>query len=339
MDRRSFLATGVSLAGVLSAGCAGCAGRSRTSLSMVPVSDADIADRVTPRLVPREGAAADQPDEEVRLVESALAGDRPTAQGTSPPVPETEAFVADGRVYSLAHEVIESVPATTFPFTLNPVDGSGADSESIPIGELPEVDREQLAEFGLLDESDPFLGFGSTMLYLDSELPASMLVPEPAFPVLVWPEAAGRIEVDEGYDSELKTYRYTTSVVAESAGEYGRRIRADHEFRLSGLSAEERDIVLEAMRRPRERYRDRDTGGNDSTTEGGGLDDEGYVVGEDETAPPALRSLFRRFESERGLHDDPGEQERQGTYLVRFEGQVYWTEVRIGAGYTPTGSE
>lgn len=336
MDRRSFLATGVSLAGVLSAGCTGCAGRSRTSLSMVPVSDADIARRVTPRLVPRVGAEADQPDEEVRLVESALAGERPTAQGTSPPVPETEAFVADGRVYSLSHEVIESDPATTFPFTLNPVDGSVSESESIPIGELPEVDREQLAEFGLLDESDPFLGFGSTMLYLDSELPASMLVPEPEFPILVWPEAAGRLEVDEGYDSELKTYRYTTSLVAESAAEYGRRIRDDHEFRLSGLSAEEREIVREAMRRPRERYRDVEE--NASATEGGELDEEGYVVGEDETAPPALRSLFRRFESERGLYDDPGEQERQGTYLVRYEEQVYWTVVRVGAGYTPTES-
>jgi hypothetical protein len=338
MDRRSFLATGVSLAAVLSAGCTGCAGRSRTSLSMVPVSDTDIARRITPRLVSREGEAADQPDEEVRLVESALAGERPTAQGTSPPVPETEAFVADGRVYGLSHEVIESVPATTFPFTLNPVDGSVPAGESIPTGELPAVDREQLGEFGLLDESDPFLGFGSSMLYLDSEISASMLVPTPEFSVLTWPEAAGRIEVDEGYDSELKTYRYSASVVAESAAEYGRRIRADHEFRLSGLSAAEREIVREAMRRPRERYRDRNAGGTDTVTRGGDLDEEGYVVAEDETAPPALRSLFERFESERGLSDDPGERERQGTYLVRYEGQVYWTEVQVGAGFTPTES-
>jgi hypothetical protein len=328
---------------VLSAGCTGCAGRSLTRLSMVPVSDSDIARRRTPRLVPPPGESPDEPDEDVRLVESALAGDQPTAQGTSPPVPETEAFVADGRVYSLAHEVIESEPARTFPFTLNPVEGSVPQAESIPIGELPEVDREQLAGFGLLDESDPFLGFGSTVLYLDSEISGSMLVPDPEFPVLVWPETAGRIEVDEGYDSELKTYRYSTSLVAESAAEYGRRIRDEYEFRLSGLSAEERAIVREAMRRPSERYlyRDRNASGTDSAPEDGEsekLDDEGYVVGEEETAPPALRSLFRRFESERGLYDDPGEQEMQGTYLVRYEGQVYWTSVQIGAGYTPTES-
>jgi hypothetical protein len=132
-----------------------------------------------------------------RLLRDAIAGDAPTARGTRPPVYPAEAFAYRGAVYSIDYTVVESEPATSFGFVLNPVEESVPDAESIPVADLPSVDRDRLANFGLLDESDPFLGFGSSMLYLDSEIPESTLVPDPASPYLVWPEATRKIEVDD----------------------------------------------------------------------------------------------------------------------------------------------
>lgn len=60
---------------------------------------------------------------------------------------------------------------------------------------------------------------------------------------------------------------------------------------------------------------------------------------EGETASPAVRSLFQRLESVRGLRQHESESEIEGTYLVRYEGVVYWTEVRVGRGFTPTATE
>jgi hypothetical protein len=186
VDTRSFLATGVSLAGVLSAGCTGCGTYTQlTTLSMEPVSVADVARRATPNPFPDPGNDSDEATERRRLLRDAIAGDAPTARGTRPTVAPVEAFAYRETVYSIDYTVVESEPATSFGFVLDPAEGSVPDAESIPVADLPPVDRDRLATFGLLDESDPFLGFGSSMLYLDSEVPESVLVPDPEYPYLV----------------------------------------------------------------------------------------------------------------------------------------------------------
>lgn len=344
MDRRSVLATGVSLAGVLSAGCTGCGTYTQlTTLTMEPVSDVDIARRATPNPFPEPGNDSEEATDRRRLLRDAIAGDAPTARGTRPPVYPEEAFAYRETVYSVDYTVVESEPATSFGFVLNPAEGSVPDGESIPVADLPTVDRDRLANFGLLDESDPFLGFGSSMLYLDGEIPESMLVPNPTYPYLVWPEATGTIEVDDGNPTELNTYRYTASEVA-SVEAYGRELLAEYGYRLSGLTPEQRAVVDEATVPPREsttaggeRTEPADTnasvGDEESTTE---VDREGFVVPEGETPSPAVRSLVRRFESVRGLRQDDTDEEIDGTYLVRYDGAVYWTVVTVGAGFTPT---
>ena len=344
MDRRSLLATGASLVGVLSAGCTGCATYTpRTTLSMEPVSTADIARRATPNPFPEPDNDGEEATERRRLLRGAIAGDAPTATGTRPPVSPEAAVTYRGTVYGIDYTVSESVPATSFGFVLNPAEGSVPADESISIDDLPAVDRDRLANFGLLDESDPFLGFGSSMLYLDSEIPESVLVPDPAYPYLVWPEATGRLEVDDGNATELNTYRYSATEVASAAG-YGRGLLAEYGYRLSGVTPAERGILDEAILPPQEsttvggaRTEPADT--NASVGETASTDEaarEGFVVPEGETAPPAVRSLFRRFESVRGLRQDETQTAIEGTYLVRYDGKVYWTEVRVGAGFTPT---
>lgn len=322
MNRRSFLAVGASLAAACTAGCTGAPGY-RTRLSMVPVSDAEIARWVTSDPFP---AAGDASDDWRRLVESALSGETPTVRGTSPPFPSTAPFVADGAVYTLDYTVVESTPATSFPVTLRPVDGAADDAESIAVEELPEVDRQQLSAKGLRSDAASFLGSTLSFLYPDTSISESAIVPEPTYPVLVWPETDARIEVGEGTATPIRTYRYSTSLVAESAAAYGRQFRADYEFQLSDLSSGEREIVETALRQTSVEQSD-----DEVSLDGG------YISGEDEALSSALRSLFDRFETARGIGQSPDARGIPGTYLAVYDGQVYWTVLAIsGRAVTPT---
>jgi hypothetical protein len=317
MDRRTFLASGAALAITVTGGCTGCARSPTASMEMTPVDDVDVAERATSDLLGREeGEEPDEPTDPRRVVRAAVENGSTTVRWTDPRVPADEPFVADGTVYELGRAVVDSQPATTFGFTLNPVEGDVAADETVRWEALPAVDREKLAEHGL-DGPDPFLGFGSSLLYTADELSASELVPEPVHPVVVWgPETRGRIEIDEGHETPLRTYRIEARVVEESAAAYGRRLRERYAFELSGLTSGEREIVEEA--------------------DGG----TGYVVPPDESAPPALSRLAARFANHEGLHADGDEPSASGTYLVRYEGLVYWTTFHVdpdALSATPAG--
>lgn len=312
MDRREFLATGAALAIGVTGGCTGCARSPSASLEMEPVTDAEIARRVTHRL------EADGDSERSRLVSSAVENGSATREGTEPRLPENGTFVHDGSIYRLSREVVESRPATSFSFTLNPVEGSVDGSETVDYADLPAVDRRKFAERGWADGG--FLGFGSSLLYLDPEIPDSALVPEPKRPVIVWDdETRGRFEVDGARDTALRTYRYAAERVHPDVAAYGRDVRERYEFALSGLSSGERRIVEEAI------------GGNESDEENGG---RGYVIPPDEEPPRAMRELAERFrgrEEVRRVWEESGARERSasGEYLVRYGGEVYWTQVFI----------
>ena len=292
MDRREFLAAGATLAATVAGGCTGCARAPTASLSMDAVTDAGITRK----------ALEDFPteSEEFRFVREAVENGSTTVRVTEPRVPADMPFIHDGAVYRLSHEIVGSEPATSFSFTLNPAKGNFAESETIPYRELPEIDRAKLG----LGGDDPFLGFGSSLLYTREEIPESMLVPEPEYPVIVWDaDTKGRFEVDGSYDTALKTYRYVSEQVAPTAAAYGRRLREEVGFDLSGLSDGERSIVQDAIE-----------------------NEHGYTVPPDESPPNALWRLAERFRPQRGVHDDPDDSpSMSGSYVVRYEGSWYWT--------------
>ena len=90
-----------------------------------------------------------------------------------------------------------------------------------------------------------FLGFGTFLLYLNEEIPNSALVPDPKYSGIVWDaETRGRFTVNGSYKTELNTYQYSSWVVNTSAEKYGKQIRQNRVFELSGLSEKQRDIVL-----------------------------------------------------------------------------------------------
>ena len=70
------------------------------------------------------------------------------------------------------------------------------------------------------------------------------------------------------------------------------------------------------------------------------ITDGPYVVGPDETPSDALVTLanrFRGYEQAHGLGED-GEDDLSGTYLVRYQGGVYWTTLVVQHNMFQTAS-
>jgi hypothetical protein len=308
MDRREFLAAGATLAATAAGGCTGCERTPTASLEMNAVSDPAIAHQATWDV---PGPASDLHS----IVEGAVENDSAIVEDTEPHLPDDEPVVYDDAVYRLSYEVVDSEPATSFQFTLDPAESVDAD-ETIRYDELPAVDREKFPSRGL-DEPGS-LGFGSSLLYLDEEIPDSMLVPNPEYSVVVWDDdTRGRFEVSGSYDTELNTYRFTAQQVDSSVTAYGQTLRKEYEFELVDLSDGERDVVQEAIE-----------------------SEHGYAVPGDESPPDALETLAERFQTRRpiqgGKDDSPS---ISGTYVVRYDGEVYWTRLFVDESKFRTPTE
>lgn len=311
MRRRALLAGGTALLPTL----AGCAGLGRSDLaaeaptarlSMTPVSDADVARRVHYAL---ESGEVDAGTDRATLMNRLTSDGEATTERVDPLLPDDRPVVYDGTVYRLAREVVEETPATVFSVKIDIVDGDERDGRTVAFPDLPAVDRRVLEREGFAD-GEP-VGVGTTVLYTDAEVEASVLVPETDVSIIEWPEHGSEAEwvVDDGYDRTLKRFRYS---VAEStpASEVGADLRERFAWTLSGLPDAERDLVERAI---------------EATA---AEDEHGYVVVPDETPSPAFTSLAERF-SRHGQVRGPGEETPDtglsGTYLVHYDRSLYWT--------------
>ena len=318
MRRRTLLGAAASLLPAALAGCTGehpvgvssGVGRAPTaSLEMRALSDAELPTRVL-YTVENEWSRSRR----AGLLDRILDGGA-TVSGTDPPLPADRHLSYDDAVYRLTREVTERTPATRYSVKIDVVqDDSVPDSETVNFSDLPKVDREIFAENGYA--GGDVVGIGTTLLYTDAERERSALVPDSEYSVIVWDDG-DRAEwvVDDASDTTLKTYRYVAERVA-AAAEYGRRMRERFAFEFSNLSEEEVEIVESAV---------------GQTASGATTATAGYVVGAETTAPPAMVSLASRFrdrEQARGL-DEPGEGDLNGSYLVRYDGEVYWTRLAV----------
>ena len=150
-------------------------------------------------------------------------------------------------------------------------------------------------------------GFGTSILYTHAERDKSALVPDSEYSYIVWGDGSEAAWfVDDASDTTLNTYEYTASQVA-SAAEYGRRMHEQFAFELANLSDAQRDIVETA------------------------ISEEQYVVSPDETPPSALVTLADRFRDHEQAHGlvEAGEDDLSGMYLVRYDGEVYWTTLVV----------
>ncbi|WP_089816077.1 hypothetical protein [Halomicrobium zhouii] len=262
---------------------------------MNPVTDAELPEKVLYSL-----QSYPDEDRDAALLKRIRDGGA-TTEGTRPPLPANRHIATDDAVVELSKEVVDETPATTYSVKVDIVQDSIQDDEAIRFADLPEVDRTVFSDKGLADGD--VVGIGTTLLYTHEERKQSVLVPESEYSYIVWENGAeAEWVVDDSYETSLKTYDYSANEVATAAA-YGQVMRERFAFEFADLSSEQREIVETA------------------------ISDERYVVGPDETPPEPLVDLadqFRPQEQAKGL-DESREDGLGGPYIVRYEGEIYWT--------------
>jgi hypothetical protein len=313
MERRSLLAAFVGGIFTLFSGCTGTnepesssgngdVGTSPTAkLTLNAVTDVEIARQATYRIdLPHRSTQRD--------VAIATIIDGPEiVTATNPPVPENRPIVYDGAVFELSYEKTSMAAASEFRLTLSSVESSTEANRTVEFRELPAVDRTKLQEYGW-EDGGPFESAGVPIVYTDKEIADSALVPDPEYDVIEWETGyRARITVERSGDTERNVYKYTARKVHESAQEFGGNIRKQHRIVLDGLPSDQRTIVSQAIE-----------------------DNHGYEVTTDEL-PEAFSQLVERFAPSKKIPrtygETPTESSVSGSYVVRYEGDVYWAEL------------
>lgn len=288
MRRRSFLATAAT---AVALPLAGCAHPADGSLSMGALDgDSAIADRYA-------GSTADLPQDRRALLAAAIAGEAPTREGRYPPYESDRPLAHEGAYYRISHEVVDSRTAIQYTIQVD-YDPASAPSPVIAYEDLPAVDREALGEL-LPPRGDPpdSDGFDVGRSYRYPDVSESVLVPEPEYEGISHDGSTYRVGIEGSREVTVQTYEYGAERVADSAAELGQQLREQYLFTLSGLSDAEREIVDEA------------------------IDGSYFPDGE---ASDAFRSLADRFRTRDGIETT----EHGGTWLARYDGTIYWTDLQ-----------
>ena len=277
---------------VLLAGCSAAG-----SMTMEPVTDAEVAERASRGIGPA-GDPADDP--EARAIRSAIENGSGTIEAQSPPVRDGHPFEYLGSYYDLSWEVVDERTATSVSLV---VDYNATDPEGrrIAYEDLPAADRRALPSLTPPEErhAEEGASMGAVSTYNDSEVESSVFVPEPRYDVVVYEGEAYPVRLDGTREVTVNTYRYTAEVVANSSEEYARDVKDEYLFTLSGLSEEERSVVETAI-------------------------EEGYYAEDRDDA--AFRSVVERFTRHEAI--EPGD--TYGEWLVRYDGEVYWASLEYG---------
>jgi hypothetical protein len=266
-------------------------------MRMDPVSDDELAERASRGLGPA-GAPADDP--EARTIRSAIENGSGTVEARSPPVREGLPFEYEGAYYDVTWTVVGERTATSVALVVD-YNASDPGGRQIDYGDLPAVDRRALSSLIPPDErhtgSDRAMGTVST--YNDSEVEASVFVPEPRYDVVVYGGETYAVELDGTREVTVKTYRYAADPVAADADEYARDLVAEYGFTLSGLTDAERALVETAI-------------------------EDGYRA--EDRDDQTFRSVVRRFTRHEAV--EPGD--TYGDWIVRYDGETYWAHLEYG---------
>ncbi|MEF8852926.1 MAG: hypothetical protein V5A28_10970 [Haloarculaceae archaeon] len=270
---------------------AGCSAAG--SLSMEPVDDAELAREASVEL-------PDGPDDAVvrRAVENGTA----TVVDRRPPVTEQLPFRHEGRFYAVNYTETGTEPGYDVSVRID-YNASSVDGEVVDYADLPAVDRRLLAD--ALERTDlpeerlqEGYDFGVGRTYTESEGETSALVEGPTVDAVRYEGEVYPVDVSVE-STTLMVYRYEATLVADSPDAYAGQLRDRYAFTLSGLSEAERGVVEEA--RNDTFYAEND-------------DNEGFA------------SLVERFRDRRAVE----ETEYSGSFVVRYDGQLYWVGVDYG---------
>ncbi|WP_436924021.1 hypothetical protein [Halosimplex amylolyticum] len=279
----------------LLAGLSGCSAEG--SLSLTPVNDSALAEEAS-HPVPT-GAP---PDSDENVVQRAIETGTATAIGDRPPVEERLPFRHDGRFYALDYAENGTAPGYDVEIRID-YNASSVDGTVVDYEDLPAVDRGAL-EFALSqDRSDAILepgyDIGVSSIYTEDDGESSVLAPTQEYDAVRYEGEVYPIDARAEQET-LTVYRYEASEVAGSREAYAESLRDRYEFELSGLSGGEREIVNKS------------------------IDDSYWVEDSDNEAFDSLVDRFR-------AHEPVEETEYDGSYVVRYDGRLYWAEVDYGS--------
>lgn len=293
MRTRTLLAAVAVLATLALAGCS-----SPGSIQMDPVDDADIGREATLDVPTPDPDAPEPAETNARTIREAIESGSTTAEGTGPPVDRAGPYRHDGAVFNLSYEVVDTHEETAADVRID-YDPSDTSGEAIAFADLPAVDRDRLAGlFPQRGDGGEGYDFGIGVRYDESEAAESVLVGPQEYRVLVYEGERYRIDV-ETEEVTVNTYRYTATEVAPGLAAYGQRLREELAFDLGGLSDGQRSVVESAI-------------------------DGGYTANDDGDSDfEAVVDEFRR-------HEAVEETDYDGTWIARYDGEIYWVEIRFG---------
>lgn len=291
MNSRRLLALGLLAVLAATAGCS-----ADGSLSMRPVDDAQLATHASAEL-------PEAPSDDRTVVRAAIANGTATVVGERPPVDEQLPFRHDGRFYAVNYTEAGTEPGRDVNVRID-YNASDAEGTVVAYEDLPAVDQRALA--GLLERSDRFderlqpgYDFGVGLTYTAEEAADSALVDGEEFDAISYEGEVYPVDVAVD-ETTLTVYRYEATVVADSSEDYARHLRERYAFELADLSNAERDVVDDAR--------------NDTV----------YMESDDNEG---FASLVDRFRARSAVVQT----EYRGSYVVRYEGQLFWAEMRYGS--------
>ncbi len=271
---------------------AGCS--SQGSISVNPVNDSSLATEAS--------IDADEIVQDSDLVSTAIENGSATTTDRDAPVDTRLPIRHDGAFYNLSYTEAGTEQGYEGGVLMD-YNASSVDGETVDYANLPAVDRAALDRLLPDTDAEPRLTPGydaeQPVTYTQSEANASVLVPEQEYAAVRYEGESYPIKVDAG-EEPLTVYRYESTLVADSADTYATDLRDDYAFELSNLSDDERDILDSA------------------------LNDTKYIEGEDNSG---FDSLVDRFRAQQPVTED----DKDGSYVVRYDGQVHWVTIDYGS--------
>ncbi|WP_434531493.1 hypothetical protein ACODNH_20995 (plasmid) [Haloarcula sp. NS06] len=256
-------------------------------------------------------AAPEDHDRGVRVLRQAVKNDSATVAATEPPHSANETvYQTSDRFYTLSYTAVNTTTGrqVTYLFDKNATTNE-TDQNRLTVvdyDDLPPTDqamlhptvsylsRDSLEE----DEVRPG-GVEREWTYSPAELNRSAIA-DGQYDAVRYEGTLIQLEVVSNESQPLTVYRYRPMTVASGVGPYAACLRDTYAFELNGLDSDTRAVVAEATS---ETYR------------------------AENTSDTAFRSILDRFHD----HTAVSATDQSGSWLVRYNGQLYWAELRYYA--------
>ena len=300
---RPIVVTAATLCLVALAGCGQPAG----SLSMDPVNDTELADKASTNVSVDEQYPGDL--DRGRIMRQSSKNNSTTVTATEPPHSANETvYRADNRFYMLSYTEINTTIGREVTYRLNRT-GNETNQNSWSVvdhHDLPLIDQRALlpavsafsAASSDEDETPPET-IRDQQTYSSAELNRSAIA-SGQYDAVRYDDTLIQLDAVSNESQPLTVYRYRPVPVANGVGPYSACLRDTYGFELNGLDSETRTVVTEA------------TGGT-------------YRA--ENTSDAAFRSVLDRFYD----HTAVSATDQSGSWLVKYDGQLYWANLRYYA--------